>query len=73
MMEDDNRVYYRVRGSWRACDPGIPLEQRTHDGWPPIDGGILTNSEIIVWRGMVIKDRWNSYNRAEFLEGIEDL
>jgi hypothetical protein len=73
MMEDDNRVYYRARGSWRVTDPGIPLHETTADGWPPIDRGIVANSEIIVWRGKVIKDRWGTYDRAEFLEGIKGL
>lgn len=72
-MEDDNRVYYRARGSWRVADPGIPLHQKTANGWPPVDGGILRNAEIIVWRGKVIKDAWNTYDRAEFLEGIKGL
>lgn len=73
MMEDDNRVYYRARGSWRVADPGIELHVHPPDGWPPINKGIITNSEIIVWRGKVLKDRWNTYNRADFLEGIKGL
>ena len=73
MMETDNRVFYRARGSWRATDPGIPLEQKTADGWPPVDHGILRNSEIVIWRGKVLKDRWSTYDRAEFLEGIKGL
>ena len=73
MMEDDNRVYYRARGSWRVTDPGIPLGQQTESGWPPVDNGIITNSEMVVWRGKLLKDRWNSFDRAEFLEGIKDL
>lgn len=73
MMEDDNRVYYRARGSWRVTDPGIELHQKTANGWPPIDQGIITNSEIIVWRGKVLKDRWNTYDRNEFLQGIQGL
>jgi len=73
MMEDDNRVYYRARGRWRVVDPGIPLQEKPADGWPPIDGGIVRNSEIIVWRGKVLKDRWNTYDRNEFLQGIQNL
>ena len=73
MMENDNRVYYRARGSWRVTDPGIELHVQPANGWPPIDGGIIRNAEIIVWRGKVLKDVWNTYNRAEFLEGIKEL
>jgi hypothetical protein len=35
--------------------------------------GIIRNSEIVVWRGKVLKDRWGTYDRAEFLEGIKGL
>jgi hypothetical protein len=73
MMEDDNRVYYRARGSWRVADPGIPLGQTTADGWPLIDRGVVRNSEIIVWRGKILKDTWNAFDREEFLEGIASL
>lgn len=73
MMEDDNRVYYRVRGTWRAVDPPIELHENTFDGWPPVDNSIRKYAEIIVWRGKVFKDRWRTYNRAEFLEGIKGL
>lgn len=73
MMEDDNRVYYRVRGTWRVADAGVELGVRTEDGWPLVDMSIRKYCEILVWRGKVIKDRWNTYNRAEFLEGIKGL
>ena len=73
MMEDDNRVYYRARASWRVTVPDCTIEDNPADGWPPIDGGIVKNSEIIVWRGKILKDRWDNFNREEFLEGIKEL
>lgn len=73
MMEDDNRVYYRARASWRVTHPGVELDETPANGWPPIDGGIIRNSEIIVWRGKILKDAWNTFDKEEFLEGIKDL
>jgi len=73
MMEDDNRVYYRVRGQWKAADPGVPLEVTPPDGWPLLDDMLKRNAEFIVWRGKLLKDRWNKFDRAEFLEGTREL
>lgn len=73
MMEDDNRVYVRIRGQWRALDPGCELHEIPPDRWPIGNENAYKYAELIVWRGKVIKDRWHLYNRAEFLEGIREL
>ncbi len=73
MMEDDNRVYIRIRGQWRVQDAGCELHETTPDRWPLGNQTALKYAEIIVWRGKVLKDRWNTYKRAEFLEGIKGL
>jgi len=73
MMEDDNRVYVRIRGEWKMVSAGCELHETPPDGWPRISPNIEKYSEVIVWRGKVLKDRWNNYDRAEFLAGICDL
>jgi len=74
MMENDNRVYYRTRGSWRITTAGCELDYQPQDGWPPgLLGGIEKNAEIITWRGKILKDPWGNYTREDFLEGLKAL
>lgn len=73
MMEDDNRVYLRAHGKWRVLDPGVPLGVTPPNGWPHIPKNIERKSEMIVWRGKLLKDRWNTFDREEFLEEISGL
>jgi hypothetical protein len=73
MMEDDNRVYYRVRNQWRATLPGCALHETPPDGWPDLDEKILKYAELIVWRGKILKDRWRTFDREDFLLGVRDL
>jgi len=73
MMEDDNRVYFRIRGVWKTADPGFPLGVTPLDGWPELNERVLRDADLIVWRGKVLKDRWNKFDRGDFLEGIRDI
>ena len=73
MMEDDNRVYYRVRNQWRAALPGCALNETPANGWPDLDEKIMKYAELIVWRGKILKDRWRTFDREDFLLGIEEL
>jgi len=73
MMEDDNRVYYRVRGVWKAALPGCALNETPANGWPELDEKVLRYAELIVWRGKILKDRWNAFDRYEFIQGVRDL
>jgi hypothetical protein len=72
-MEDDNRVYARSRRVWRALDPGCALGETPPDGWPLVARSILRRAEIIVWRGKLLKDRWKTFDRDEFLMEIRGL
>ena len=73
MMEDDNRVYFRVRNQWKTVDPGCEIDETPANGWPHLSDLVLRNAELIVWRGKILKDRWNTFDRADFLLGVEEL
>ena len=68
MMEQDNRVFIRVH----VEDPGYPLEETPPSGWPHIKSTLLSYSDLIVWRGKILKNVWDRYNRVEFLAELKE-
>lgn len=72
MMEMDNRVFVRVRGRWHVEDPGYALQEAPANGWPHIKSRLLNSSDLILWRGKVLKDQWGRYKRAEFLAELTE-
>ena len=72
MMRDDNRVFVRVRGRWHVEDPGYALDVVPADGWPKLTHGHRAYSDFIIWRGRVVKDRWNRFKLTEFLAELRE-
>jgi len=72
MMKEDNRVFVRVRGGWRVVDPGCALDVMPPDGWPDLSYALRTYSDLVIWRGRIVKDRWNLFNLTEFLAELRE-
>jgi hypothetical protein len=72
MMRDDNRVFVRMRGRWSVEDPGYAPDVTPADGWPRLSYGQRMYSDFIIWRGRIVKDRWDRFNLDEFLAELRE-